>query len=66
MLEIQRNTYKKRTLKTQETCSSTSLKFGAGFDEMLKTIARLISKFFGVSYVLTSSWSHKRYERLER
>lgn len=50
-MRVKRVKYKRTTPKTQTVFTKVDFDLGGGFDRLLKTVARVIEKYFGLLYV---------------
>lgn len=53
-MKLRRTKLKRVTPKSQTEFTSLSLDLGGGFDRLIKTVARVIEKYFGLLYLSKS------------
>jgi hypothetical protein len=55
-MKLKRTKYKRTTPKSQTEFTQLSLDLGGGFDRLIKTVARVIEKYFGLLYLSMSRY----------
>lgn len=55
-MKLRRTKYKRTTPKFQSEFTQVSLDLGGGFDRLLKIVARVIEKYFGLLYLSMSRY----------
>ncbi|HKU18110.1 MAG TPA: hypothetical protein VJP80_02445 [Candidatus Saccharimonadales bacterium] len=55
-MKAKRTKYKRTTPKSQTEFTQWNFDLGGGFDRLLKTVAKIIAKHFGLLYLNTSRY----------
>lgn len=55
-MKLRRTKYKRITPKSQTEFTQLNLDLGGGFDRLIKSVARVIEKYFGLLYLSMSRY----------